>query len=793
MIFSVVELSCTAESNYILKNNQISGDRMKWIYVSSLYGTALLMLVCFIYSMVKPKNNILEKAVRRLMICVMAAVAVNATALLMPSCKSALALYGVYHCCMDAMCMALMNYIRRYTGILSRNRHEMTIFGIASLLDCCFLLSNPFTQIVFECTFTEKYGGFWRITDRKFLFLCHLVLLYSVIIISLITLVRKTTTTPSVYKMKYAGISVILGAVIFFHMSFLNLSFRFDYSLYFYALMVFAVYYFTVIYIPSGLVEKILFFTIANMNDGIICLDIDGKCVHSNKNANNYCDAFNNPLVIEEQAAEMLKENIPEGRSEFTWETVRRSEGKMHHYTIDYRSIFDSTRHYLGCFFIIHDHTEETNRFKAEKYRATHDMLTGVYNKEYFYEKVDRILSKNPGRKYYVICSDVKNFKLVNDIFGVETGDHLLIKIAGLIEDITSDDCVYGRLYADRFALFIQKELFNEEKLLKQMSKVGSIPENNAFKIHMHIGVYEVTDTSLRVSIMCDRANLAIKTIKDSYQNVIAYYDNHLREDFINEQKVISEFEHAIETRQFKVYVQPQIMAENRKINGGEVLVRWIHPTDGMIPPIRFIEIFEQTGLISRLDSYMWELACIQLAKWKDEGRENYYLSVNISQKDFYLLDVYEVITALVEKYGISPESLHLEITETAVMNNPAVQLKLIKRLREYGFIIEIDDFGSGYSSLNTLKDLTADVLKIDMGFLKHTENREERSKTILGMIVSLAKSLEMEVITEGVETKEQVDFLTDFGCDVFQGYFFAKPMPVEEFEEKYLSTFAEV
>lgn len=769
------------------------GDIMKWIYVSSLYGAAVLMLVCFFYSIARPRKNILEKSIRRLMICVISAVVINATSVLMPTKTLALALYGLYHCCIDAMCMALLHYVRRYTGIRSQNKHEMTILGTASLIDCGLLLSNPFTQIVYDCTFMDKYGGFWQVTDRNFLFIYHLVLLYTSIVISLITLVRKAAVIPSVYKMKYAGISVIFGAVIFFHLSFLNLSFEFDYSLFFYALMVFAVYYFTVMYIPTGLMEKLLFFTIANMNDGIICLDIDGKCVHSNKNANNYCDAYNNPQIIEKQAKEMLNENVPEGKSEFTWETVRRFEGTMHHYTIEYRSIFDNARHYLGCFFIIHDHTEETNKFTAEKYRATHDMLTGVYNKEYFYEKVHYLLMENPDKIYYIICSDVKNFKLVNDIFGVETGDNLLMRIAGLIENITPEECVYGRLYADRFALCIQKKLFDEESLLKQLGEVGCIPENKAFKIHIHVGIYEITDRSLRVSIMCDRANLAIKTIKDSYQNVIAYYDSHLREDFLNEQKVISEFEHAIETKQFKAYVQPQIMSEGRQINGGEVLVRWIHPINGMIPPIKFIEIFEQTGLISRLDKYMWELACIRLAKWKEEGRTDYYLSVNISQKDFYLLDVYSVITSLVEKYEISPECLHLEITETAVMNNPAVQLKLIQHLREYGFIIEIDDFGSGYSSLNTLKDLTADVLKIDMGFLKHTENREERSKTILGMIVSLAKSLDMEVITEGVENKEQVDFLTEFGCDIFQGYYFAKPMPIEEFEEKYLSTFVEV
>ena len=766
---------------------------MKWIYVLSSYGAVLLMLVCFFYSIARTKKNVLEKNIRILMICVMSAVAINATAVLMPTKTSALVFYGVYHCFTDAMCISLLYYVRRYTGITSRNPYETATIGIASLVDCLLLLSNPFTRIIYDCTFTSDYGGFWLVTDRKFLFVYHLVLLYTSIIVSLVTLVRKTAVIPAVYKMKYGGIAIIFGAIIFFHISFLKLSFQFDYSLFFYALMVFVVYYFSILYIPNGLMEKLLFFTISNMNDGIICLDIDGKYVHSNKNANNYCDSFNNPQAIEKKAKEMFEENVPKGNSEFTWETVRRFEGTMHHYTIEYRSIFDNAGHYLGCFFIIHDHTEQTNKFTAEKYRATHDMLTGVYNKEYFYEKVHYMLMENPDRKYFIICSDVKNFKLVNDIFGVEAGDCLLMKIAGLIENITPEECVYGRLYADRFALCIDEELFDEKTLLKQLGQTISIPENKAFKIHIHVGVYEISDPTLRVSIMCDRANLAIKTIKDSYQNVIAYYDNHLRENFLNEQKVISEFENAIETKQFKAYVQPQIIAEDRQINGGEVLVRWIHPTEGMIPPVKFIEIFEQTGLISRLDRYMWDLACKQLAKWKENGITDCYLSVNISQKDFYLLDVYEVITSLVEQYEISPYCLHLEITETAVMNNPEIQLKLIQRLREYGFIIEIDDFGSGYSSLNTLKDLTADILKIDMGFLRHTENREERSKTILGMIVSLAKSLDMEVITEGVENREQVDFLTEFGCDVFQGYYFAKPMPIEEFEEKYLSTFVEV
>ncbi|MDE5589599.1 MAG: EAL domain-containing protein, partial [Acetatifactor sp.] len=163
----------------------------------------------------------------------------------------------------------------------------------------------------------------------------------------------------------------------------------------------------------------------------------------------------------------------------------------------------------------------------------------------------------------------------------------------------------------------------------------------------------------------------------------------------------------------------------------------------------------------------------------------DYHISVNISPKDFYFADIYKVFTGLVEKYEISPRNLRLEITESAIMSDFEKQLVLIQRLQEYGFLVEMDDFGSGYSSLNMLKDMPVNTLKVDMGFLRQTDH-QERSRTILKMIISLSKQLGMEVITEGVETKEQVDFLTDIGCDVFQGYYFAKPMPVSEFEKKY-------
>lgn len=219
---------------------------------------------------------------------------------------------------------------------------------------------------------------------------------------------------------------------------------------------------------------------------------------------------------------------------------------------------------------------------------------------------------------------------------------------------------------------------------------------------------------------------------------------------------------------------------------GAEALVRWSHPERGMINPGEFIGIFEKNGLIVELDQYVWEMACMQLQKWKEMGQDDMYLSVNISPRDFFFMDIHQRFTELVEKYEIDPGKLKLEITETAVMTDMEKQLRMIDRLREAGFVVEMDDFGSGYSSLNMLKNIRVDVIKIDMAFLGQSDD-EVRARVILRTVVELSRQLEIPVITEGVETAEQVAFLKAIGCGMFQGYYFARPMEIEDFEQKYM------
>lgn len=358
---------------------------------------------------------------------------------------------------------------------------------------------------------------------------------------------------------------------------------------------------------------------------------------------------------------------------------------------------------------------------------------------------------------------------------------------ADLLKKLCVKDIIYGRTGGDKFAVCIPKSKFNEQTFINAIRTMGRTFNNDLYHLHIYIGVYEITDINEDISIMCDKANLAIKTLYDNYDKSIAYYNDTIFNDTIIEKQLVGDFEKALDEKQFCMYLQPQ-MTSDGQILGAEALVRWQHPKRGLIFPGDFIEVFERTGLIYRLDKFVWELAVKKLAQWQKDGLNSLYISVNISTKDFYYMDVYKTITSLVEKYHIIPSTLKLEITETALMTGASGELDIIQQFRQYGFQVEIDDFGSGYSSLNTLKDIDVDVIKIDMGFLRTTKpDRLKKSMSILNTIIALTKTLGLTVITEGVETKEQVAELTQMGCKVYQGYYFSKPIPIKQFEDTYL------
>ena len=308
--------------------------------------------------------------------------------------------------------------------------------------------------------------------------------------------------------------------------------------------------------------------------------------------------------------------------------------------------------------------------------------------------------------------------------------------------------------------------------------------DNLEHRILIHIGIYDINpDDETDIPLFFDSARLAATMIRDDYTKHIIYYDDKLRNELIHNQLISNQVKEAIETRQIRPYLQP-IVDSRGMLAGAEALVRWIHPDEGFMNPGMFIPVFERNGLIADVDRHMWRCVCEILADWKKRGIDN-FISINISPKDFYYMDVVSELKELVEKFGIEPVKLRVEITETAIMTGSVDILKLVKELREYGFIVEMDDFGSGYSSLNLLKDMDIDVIKIDMQFLKDSESNI-KANTIIKNIINMSEDLGIDTLTEGVETARQYEKLYAMGCKLYQGYYFSKPKPVDEFEKQW-------
>ena len=413
-------------------------------------------------------------------------------------------------------------------------------------------------------------------------------------------------------------------------------------------------------------------------------------------------------------------------------------------------------------------------------HQIQYDRLTGVYSKEYFYQQVRDILFRNPDVKYDILCSDIENFKLINDAFGMAAGDRLLRQVAKLCTQRLGDHGICGRLSADQFACLLEhREDYANEMFTQSDSRIND--DFGDQNVIMKYGIYTVEDREVSVEQMCDRALLAAHSIKGQYGKHFTLYDDKLRGTLLRRQAITDGMETALATGQFEVYLQPKYQIRDGQLAGAEALVRWNHPEWGLQPPGEFIPIFERNGFITKLDQYVWERACALLQEWDQKGYPRINISVNVSRMDIYNVNLADVLTGLVQKHGLSPSRLHLEITESAYTDTSRQLIDTLGSLRKLGFIIEMDDFGSGYSSLNMLTEMPVDVLKLDMKFIQ-TEITRPAGQGILRFIVDLARWMKLSVVAEGVETREQLERLQNDGCDYAQGYYFAKPMPVKNF-----------
>lgn len=410
-----------------------------------------------------------------------------------------------------------------------------------------------------------------------------------------------------------------------------------------------------------------------------------------------------------------------------------------------------------------------------------YDKLTGAYSKEYFYEKVRQKINENPNHNYSIIASNIENFKFYNEAFGVIQGDELLKQISSIFLRNIGDHGFVGRFEADKFLCFVE----NLDYSILEKIKPFVTPKSKT--ILMRYGIYSVIDLSVPVEQMCDRALLVANSIKGQYGKYYAIYDDTIRNRIIRINSITEMMEQAIKNHEFTIYLQPKIDINNNKMVGAEALVRWINPTLGFLSPGEFIPIFEKNGFIFDLNKYVWEEVCKILNKWKGEQKPLIPVSVNVSRSDIPRTDLGELFFGLIKKYNLDTKILHLEITESAYANNPKDIVEAMKQLRHLGFEIEMDDFGSGYSSLNLLSQMKVDILKLDMKFIQN-ETQKSEEESILFDVIRMAHRMKIKVVAEGVETDYQIERLKKVECDYVQGYYYSKPIPVDEFEKNFLN-----
>ena len=419
------------------------------------------------------------------------------------------------------------------------------------------------------------------------------------------------------------------------------------------------------------------------------------------------------------------------------------------------------------------------------KYHAEHDVLTGILNKSKFFYNTRNMLNIFSMEDFVFIRIDIEKFQLINSFFGMDEGDNLLKYMADYLQNVEKEYryITYGRIEADIFAVCFSYK--NEKEITDFVKKFTNQMEKYPldFDITPFFGVYLVKNRDLSINEMYDKANLASKNCKGNYIQNYFFYTKEMSEEIIKEQRIINNMKNALKNEEFVLYLQPKYELQRNSIAGADVLVRWITADGRMVSPGEFIPVFERNGFILKLDQYVWEKTCQLLAGWRDEGRKIFPVSVNISRVSLYNPKIVDVICGLTEKYNIPPEWLQLELTESAYTGNPKAIKEMMEQLQKKGFSILMDDFGSGYSSLNVLKDIAVDVLKIDMKFLDGSGD-DGRSENILGSVVRMAKWLNMPVVAEGAERKEQVSFLHSIGCEYVQGFYFARPMPVKEYEK---------
>lgn len=419
---------------------------------------------------------------------------------------------------------------------------------------------------------------------------------------------------------------------------------------------------------------------------------------------------------------------------------------------------------------------------------AYKDFETNTYNSNYLYDNYKRIVRQIGAGKCSYITIDVDNFKFVNNVMGYDAGNEILLIISDVMKANVLEKEMVVRIGGDIFGMIISEHredviIERVEKIFEEIKKKISEIYTDRANISFSCGVCIIDDINETAKHIIDKSNMARKSVKNSYNKDIAFFDEKMKLSVQNRSEIEEDMEDALKNEDFIIYLQPKVNMITGKLYGAEALVRWNHKVKGLLSPGKFLPVFEENGFIVNLDYYVFEKVCQLKKKWSKTGNNYPIVSVNMSRLHIYDKNFIYNLLDIVSKYGLKPEELEIEVTENAFFEDSQMLLAFTDDLKRAGFKISIDDFGSGFSSLNMLKDVNADVLKIDRNFLISMDKNDGKGKKILKNVIAMARDLKIDIVTEGVEDISQIELLTNYGCEIAQGFYYARPMPVDEYE----------
>lgn len=412
------------------------------------------------------------------------------------------------------------------------------------------------------------------------------------------------------------------------------------------------------------------------------------------------------------------------------------------------------------------------------------EALTGLYTKEYFFQHAERYDRYYPDQSMDAVVININRFHLINELHGRLFGDKVITCISSaLASELADKESIVCRCGSDSFYIYITSGE-DHEALLDRISKTLTEKTGNS-RINLRMGIYSNVEKCIDIESRFDRATLACNYLRNNYNTSFSYYDENMHQKELYSEKLMGDMGIGVEEGQFKVYYQPKynITGIEPVLTSAEALIRWNHPDYGLVAPGNFIPLFEENGLVQKLDRYVWREAAAQIKRWKDKFGITIPISVNVSRLDIYDPDLEQILLGIIKENGLEPYEYLLEITESAYTDDSDQIVETIKKLRADGFRVEMDDFGAGYSSLNMLAALPIDALKLDMTFIDKISTSAKDMKMV-ELMIDIAGFLNIPVIAEGVETKEQFELLKKAGCDIIQGFYFSKPVPEHEFEK---------